>query len=84
MHVCNIFGRIQGSHVLIKNHKLGKYTMTMNIYSAKSNMILPIAKIKNALPIGKETMKSIAMASLSSPCQSFPEALTPKTTSHGH
>ena len=46
-----------------KNNKLGKYTMTMNIYYAKSNMILQTAKIKTALPIGKETMKSIATAS---------------------
>ena len=69
---------------LNKNHKLGKYTMTMNIYSAKSNMRLTIVQIKNAFTIGKPTMKSIAMASLSSPCQSFPEALTPKTTFHGH
>ena len=55
-----------------------------NVYILKSNMIWQTAKIEIALPIGKETMTSIAMASSSSPCQSFPEALIPKTTSHGH
>ena len=55
-----------------------------NVYILKSNMIWQTAKIEIILPIGKETMKSIAMASSSSPCQSFPEALIPKTTSHGH
>ena len=55
-----------------------------NIYVNKSNMIWQTAKIEIILPIDKETTTSIAMASSSSPCQSFPEALTPKTTSHGH
>ena len=55
-----------------------------NIYINKSNKIWQTAKIEIALPIGKETMTSIAMASSSSPCQSSPEALIPKTISHGH
>ena len=55
-----------------------------NVYILKSNTIRQTAKIEIILPIGKETMMSIAMASSSSPCQSFPEALIPKTTSHGH
>ena len=50
----------------------------------KSNMIWQTANIEIALPIGKETMTSIAMASSSSPCLSSPEASIPKTTSHGH
>ena len=50
----------------------------------KSNMIWQTAKIEIILPIGKETMMSIAMASSSSPCLSSPEASIPKTTSHGH
>ena len=62
-----------------KSNNPNKYTKL-----GKSNVIMPTAKIKTALPIGKETMMSIAMASSSSPCQSFPEALIPKTTSHGH
>ena len=55
-----------------------------NVYILKSNMIWQTANIKIALPIGKETMTSIAMASSSSPCPSFPEAMIPKTTFHGH
>ena len=55
-----------------------------NIYINKSNKIWQTAKIEIALPIGKETTTIIAMASSSSPCQSFPEALIPKTISHGH
>ena len=55
-----------------------------NIYITKSNKIWQTAKIEIILPIGKETMMSIAMASSSSPCQSFPEALIPKTISLGH
>ena len=55
-----------------------------NVYIHKSNTIRQTAKIEIILPTGKETMMSIAMASSSSPCQSFPEALIPKTTSHGH
>ena len=55
-----------------------------NIFLNKSNKIWQTAKIEIILPIDKETTTSIAMASSSSPCQSFPEALTPKTTSHGH
>ena len=55
-----------------------------NVYILKSNTIRQTDKIKTILPIGKDTMMSIAMASSSSPCQSFPEALIPKTTSHGH
>ena len=55
-----------------------------NVYILKSNMICQTAKIEIALPIGKETMTSNAMASSSSQCQSFPEALIPKTTFHGH
>ena len=55
-----------------------------NVYILKSNTIRQTDKIEIILPIGKDTMMSIAMASSSSPCQSFPEALIPKTTSHGH
>ena len=55
-----------------------------NVYILKSNMIWQTANIEIALPIGKETMTSIAMASSNSPCQSSPEALIPKTISHGH
>ena len=55
-----------------------------NVYILKSNTIRQTAKIEIILPIGKETMMSIAMASSSSPCQSFPEALIPKSISHGH
>ena len=55
-----------------------------NTFLNKSNKIWQTAKIEIILPIDKETTTSIAMASSSSPCQSFPEALIPKTTSHGH
>ena len=55
-----------------------------NVYILKSNMIWQTAKIEIILPLGKETMMSIAMASSSSPCLSSPQALIPKTISHGH
>ena len=72
------------SNNLHKNLKLGKNNLTMSINQTKSNMRLTILQIKNALTIGKQTMKSIAMASSSSQCQSSLEASIPKNISHGH
>ena len=76
--------KLDKNNKLYKNHKFGKSNMMMSFNHAKSNMRLTILHVKNALPIGNQTMKRITMASSSSQCQSSLEALIPKTISHGH
>ena len=57
---------------------------TMDPLLAKSNMRLSILNDMGVIILDPNTMKNNATASSSSPCPSSPEAMTPKSTYHGH
>ena len=58
--------------------------MRMITLPAKSKMSLSILKDMGVIIPDPNTMKNNATTSSSSPCPSSPEAMTPKSTYHGH
>ena len=75
-------------HKLVKLHlnlKFNKSKLIMDFLHAKSNMRMITLHVKGGIiTIANNTMKSNAIASLSSPCPSSMEAMIPKSTFHGH